>query len=70
MTRIPLPRLFLVALIGRAPAMIAATLLGAGALDMGPWLVVGAALIGVLAVFGGVLLRRFAPVAVEVPTTD
>ncbi|HKU62763.1 MAG TPA: VTT domain-containing protein, partial [Gemmatimonadales bacterium] len=30
MTRIPLPRLFLIALLGRAPAMIAATLLGAG----------------------------------------
>jgi uncharacterized membrane protein YdjX (TVP38/TMEM64 family) len=70
MTRIPLPRLFLVALIGRAPAMVAATLLGAGTLDMGPWLVAGAALIGVLTIFGGVLLRRFAPVAAAVPVTD
>src|SRR5207247_1112134 len=70
MSRIPLPRLFLIALIGRAPAMIAATLLGVGALDMGPWLVVGAVLIGALTVVGGVLLRRVAPVAVEVRTTD
>ena len=66
MTRIPLPRLFLIALLGRAPAMIAATLLGAGALDMGPWLVVGATLIGLLSIFGGLLLRRVAPTAVEV----
>jgi uncharacterized membrane protein YdjX (TVP38/TMEM64 family) len=70
MTRIPLPRLFLVALIGRAPAMVAATVLGAGALDMGPWLIVGATLIGALAVFGGVLLRRFAPVPVEPTATE
>ena len=66
MSRIPLPRLVLIALIGRAPAMIAATLLGAGALDMGPWLVVGAALVGLLGIFGGVLLRRVAPTAAEV----
>jgi uncharacterized membrane protein YdjX (TVP38/TMEM64 family) len=70
MTRIPLRRLFLIALIGRAPAMVAATLLGAGALDMGPWLVVGAALIGSLSLFGGVLLRRLAPATVEVRITD
>jgi uncharacterized membrane protein YdjX (TVP38/TMEM64 family) len=70
MTRIPLPRLFLIALLGRAPAMIAATLLGAGALDMGPWLIVGASLIGALTIFGGLLLRRVAPVAAEVRVTD
>jgi uncharacterized membrane protein YdjX (TVP38/TMEM64 family) len=70
MTRIPLPRLFLIALVGRAPAMVAATLLGAGALDMGPWLIVGATLIGVLAVFGGLLLRRFAPAAAAPTPTE
>jgi uncharacterized membrane protein YdjX (TVP38/TMEM64 family) len=70
MTRIPLPRLFLIALIGRSPAMIAATLLGAGAVDMGPWLIAGATLIGVLTAFGGVLLRRFAPVAVQAVATE
>jgi uncharacterized membrane protein YdjX (TVP38/TMEM64 family) len=61
MTRIPLPRLFVIALLGRAPAMVAATLLGAGATDMGPWLIVGATLIGIVACGGGLLFRRFAP---------
>jgi uncharacterized membrane protein YdjX (TVP38/TMEM64 family) len=70
MTRIPLPRLFLIAILGRAPAMIAATLLGAGALDMGPWLIVGASLIGALTIFGGLLLRRVAPAAAEVRVAD
>jgi uncharacterized membrane protein YdjX (TVP38/TMEM64 family) len=63
MSRIPLAWLVLIALIGRAPAMIAATLLGAGALDMGPWLAAGAAMIGGLTLLGGVLLRRVAPAA-------
>ena len=64
MSRIPLAWLVLIALIGRAPAMIAATLLGAGALDMGPWLIAGAAMIGGLTLLGGMMLRRFAPAAV------
>ena len=63
MSRIPLPRLFAIALLGRSPAMVAATLLGAGALDMGPWLIAGATLIGILSCAGGLLLRRFAPSA-------
>lgn len=58
MTRIPFGRLFLVALLGRAPAMVAATFLGAGMLDMGPWLIVGATVLGTLVCFGGALLRR------------
>lgn len=63
MSRIPLPRLFLIALIGRAPAMVAATLLGAGALDAGPWLFVGAAALGLVSCCGGLLFKRFAPPA-------
>lgn len=61
MTRIPLARLFLIAVVGRAPAMVAATLLGAGAADMGPWLIVGATAIGIVACGGGFLFKRFAP---------
>ncbi|MBM4409288.1 MAG: VTT domain-containing protein, partial [Chloroflexi bacterium] len=61
MTRIPLARLFLIAVVGRAPAMVAATVLGAGAADMGPWLIVGATAIGIVACGGGFLFKRFAP---------
>jgi uncharacterized membrane protein YdjX (TVP38/TMEM64 family) len=61
MSRIPLPRLFLVGLVGRAPAMFGATLLGAGAFDAGPWLLVGATVLGTLICFGGALMRRAQP---------
>jgi uncharacterized membrane protein YdjX (TVP38/TMEM64 family) len=63
MTRIPLAQLFLIGLIGRAPAMIAATLLGAGALDAGPWLFVGATALGLVSCCGGLLFKRVAPAA-------
>lgn len=70
MTRIPLPRLFLIALVGRAPAMIGATLLGAGIVDTGPWLFIGATVIGILIGVGGTLLRRFIPSAGPEATTS
>ena len=41
--------------------MIGATLLGAGVLDAGPWLIVGATIVGTLVCFGGALLRRAQP---------
>jgi uncharacterized membrane protein YdjX (TVP38/TMEM64 family) len=61
MTRIPLPRLLVVALLGRSPAMIGATFLGAGAVDFGPWLVVGATVLGIVFAAGGLLIRRLVP---------
>lgn len=65
MSRIPLPRLLLVGLVGRSPAMFGATFLGAGVLDAGPWLLVGATIVGTLICFGGALLRRAQPAPAE-----
>jgi len=61
MSRIPLPTLFLLGMAGRWPAMAAATFLGVGLVGFGPWLIVGAAVAGVLFCFGGLLLRRVLP---------
>jgi uncharacterized membrane protein YdjX (TVP38/TMEM64 family) len=63
MSRIPLPRLFVIAMVGRAPAMATATLLGAGLVGLGPWLIVGAGGAGALFWLGGMLLRRALPEA-------
>lgn len=61
MTRVPFWQLVLVGLLGRAPAMLGATLIGAGVLDMGPWVIVGVTVLGVLACGGGFLFRRALP---------
>jgi uncharacterized membrane protein YdjX (TVP38/TMEM64 family) len=61
MTRIPLRVLIPIGIIGRAPAMATATLLGAGFGDLGPWPLIAAAALGLLFGFGGLLVKRFVP---------
>lgn len=68
MSRIPLRQLLIVAVLGRGPAMVASTVLGVGALDMGPWLIVGGTVLGILVCFGGAFLRRATPRAAGVST--
>ena len=63
MSRLPLKVLIPVGVVGRAPAMATATLLGAGFVDTGPWLIVGACALGLLFGCGSFLLRRFVPEA-------
>jgi uncharacterized membrane protein YdjX (TVP38/TMEM64 family) len=70
MTRIPLPTLIVVALVGRAPAMIAATFLGAYGLEIGPWIVVGATLFGILFAGAGYGLRRYVPAVRQAALSD
>jgi uncharacterized membrane protein YdjX (TVP38/TMEM64 family) len=61
MSRIPLRILIPIGIVGRAPAMATATLIGAGIVDTGPWLLVGAAAVGLLFGVGPIFLRRFIP---------
>jgi uncharacterized membrane protein YdjX (TVP38/TMEM64 family) len=63
MSRIPLRVLIPIGIVGRAPAMATATLLGAGFGDLGPWPLIAAAAIGLLFGCFGLLFKRFLPPA-------
>jgi len=63
MSRIPLRVLIPIGIVGRAPAMATATLLGAGFGDLGAWPLIAAAAIGLLFGCLGLLFKRFVPPA-------
>lgn len=63
MSRIPLRVLIPIGIVGRAPAMATATLLGAGFGDLGLWPLIAAAAIGLLFGCLGLLFKRFVPPA-------
>lgn len=67
MSRVSLRVLIPVGIVGRAPAMAAATLLGAGFVDTGPWLIIAACGLGLLFGCGSFLLRRFIPEPAALP---
>ncbi|HEY3078769.1 MAG TPA: hypothetical protein VGM69_02565 [Chloroflexota bacterium] len=63
MSRIPLRVLIPIGIVGRAPAMATATLLGAGFGDMGVWPLIAAAAIGLLFGCLGLFFKRLVPTA-------
>lgn len=70
MSKVPLRVLIPVGLLGRAPAMATATLLGVGIADAGPWILIVATAIGFLFGCASLYARRFLPTAAPIPVRE